>query len=48
MQEWGYPVADGQPLCRDCGCPMVRHKRDSFWGCPVCGLVAGFFKVEAA
>jgi len=56
LKEIGYPLADRQPLCRECGSPMERHLPrsdaiESAWRCR-CGYVIavgwsdGFFNGE--
>jgi len=56
LKEIGYPLADRQPLCRECGAPMLRHLPqsdaiESAWRCR-CGYVIaigwsdGFFDGE--
>lgn len=45
MRMYGVGVADGQPLCVYCGCPLRRNeRRHQEWSCPECraGLEIGF------
>jgi len=42
MRSYGVEIADGQPLCVYCGCPLRRNKRNhAKWDCPECRAELG-------